>query len=328
MEEQRPRVSVICTCFNKGPWIRQALDSIANQKTSFPFEVIVVDDASTDGSPSVIELFRQAHPDITKVIFHEKNQGIANTWLEACELASGDYIARLDGDDYWTDEAKLEVQVSALEESDDARCCCTDFDFVDAEGGTIHLGVLASGVVTKVDSYEQMLATKGLTCPSTWLVESRLMQEANEGLELDVADDTFSLQLEMFRKTRLLRIEKAMCAMRINEGSDSRPRSHEDAEKRFDGLMHQQISYLEKYSDAKYKDIARYCIERDAELELYIFDLQTIERELRSYAVDLRNTVEQRDGELEKMRNSCNVIRPVKNAVRSVFRHLRISRSR
>lgn len=325
MKEQKPKISVICTCFNKGPWIRQALDSIVAQKTSHSYEIIVIDDASTDGSAAVIELFRNAHPDNTRVISHESNQGIASSWLEACKIAQGDYFARLDEDDYWTDELKLEAQVSALEDSADSRWCSTDFDMVDAEGSVIHSNVLASGVVEIVSSYEQMLATKGLTNSSTWLVDARLMREVNKGLEMGVADDTFSLQLDMFRKTRLLRIEKSMCAMRINEGSDSRPRSHEDARERFEGLKQQQIAYLEKYSDAKFGDVARYCIERDAELELYIFDLQTIERELRSYAVDLRNTVEQRDAELERMRNSRNIIRPVKNIVRSVFKHFKNS---
>lgn len=117
MEPNLPLVSICCVAFNHEEFIAKALDSFLSQKTSFLYEIIVHDDASTDKTPSIIQDYQQRHPDIVRSIFQSANKqstGVAIYPIVFAQ-AKGKYIATCDGDDYWTDENKLQIQVDYLE---------------------------------------------------------------------------------------------------------------------------------------------------------------------------------------------------------------------
>ncbi len=316
-------VSVICTCYNKQDWIRQALDSIVAQKADFPLEIIVVDDASTDGSLLEIEAFHDEHPDIVRVVTHAQNQGISRTWAEACSMAQGAYIARLDGDDVWTDETKLQAQVDALTNSTDSKWCSTDFDMMEQDGTIVVESALASGFVAMVDSYEQMLATKGLTNSSTWLVDTQLMNEVNNELDPDSADDTFTLQLEMFQRTKLTRVMKSMCAMRTVPGSDSRPKTDEMIRQRFEGLKKQQLVSLAKHPNVDYQKLSHMLIDACAEHEIKVEQLWQHAGRLEAKIAYLEERIAQLEENVHGYENSRNFIRPIQNAAKSILPHKR-----
>lgn len=111
-------VSVCCLSYNHEDYIRQCLDGIVMQQTSFRFEVLVHDDASTDKSQQIILEYSQKYPDIIKPILQKENQykkgeGILGKFL--FPKCSGKYIAFCECDDYWTDNNKLQRQVDFLE---------------------------------------------------------------------------------------------------------------------------------------------------------------------------------------------------------------------
>ena len=115
-----PVVSVICCTYNHEPYIRQCLEGFMMQKTDFPFEVLVHDDASTDNTSSIVKEFEAKFPDIIKPIYQLENQyhkkiDILTTYLFS--RAKGRYIALCEGDDYWTDPLKLQKQVDFLEQN-------------------------------------------------------------------------------------------------------------------------------------------------------------------------------------------------------------------
>ena len=124
----KPLVSVICTVYNKAPWLNQTIDSFLNQKTTFPVEILLIDDASTDDSPSIIKYYADCYPEKIRAIYNSSNLGIARTWVKVCKLAKGQYIARCDGDDFWLDNLKLEKQVKLLAETPQSKWCNTDFE--------------------------------------------------------------------------------------------------------------------------------------------------------------------------------------------------------
>ena len=128
------KVSIICTNYNKEAWIEEAIQSFLNQKCNFEYEIILVDDASSDHSPQIIERYAKLFPEKIKTVFHQENLGITKTWIEVCKLAQGDYIARCDGDDYWTDEYKLQKQVEILDKSETSSWSCSDFDIISESG--------------------------------------------------------------------------------------------------------------------------------------------------------------------------------------------------
>lgn len=125
-----PLVSIICLTYNHEPYIRECLDGFVMQKTDFTFEVIIHDDASTDGTTDIIKNYSAKYPDIIKPIIRTENQYSKHhdfsIIMKSCsERCSGKYIAFCEGDDYWTDPYKLQKQVDFLESHPDYGLCYT-----------------------------------------------------------------------------------------------------------------------------------------------------------------------------------------------------------
>jgi glycosyltransferase involved in cell wall biosynthesis len=113
--EAKPLVSIACPTYNHENFISDAIDGFIMQKTSFTFEIIISDDSSSDGSLKIIEAYRERYPHLIKVLRNSKNRGAVKNWIKVIKSCKGKYIALCDGDDYWTDEFKLQKQVSTLE---------------------------------------------------------------------------------------------------------------------------------------------------------------------------------------------------------------------
>ena len=123
-----PLVSICCLTFNHVSYVLQALDGFLMQKTSFDYEIIIHDDASTDGTQEIIKAYQENYPEIIKPILQSENQyskGIKPIFKYVFPRAQGKYIAMCEGDDYWTDPLKLQKQVDFLERNLDCSFCFT-----------------------------------------------------------------------------------------------------------------------------------------------------------------------------------------------------------
>ena len=119
-------VSVICLAYNHEEYIEDALKGFAMQETQFPFEVIVHDDASTDGTANIIKKYEKKYPDLIKAIYQSNNQfsqkvSILRTFVYP--IIRGNYIAFCEGDDYWTDPHKLQKQIEILNKHPEINAC-------------------------------------------------------------------------------------------------------------------------------------------------------------------------------------------------------------
>ena len=115
-------VSVVVICYNQASYIRECLDSILMQKTTFPFEVKVYDDASTDGTADILREYGRKHKNLELNLYKENNfaKGLAYYGeKQGYMTARGKYIATCEGDDYWTNPLKLQKQVEFLESHPD-----------------------------------------------------------------------------------------------------------------------------------------------------------------------------------------------------------------
>ena len=265
------KVSIICTNYNKGDWVREAMDSFLNQKTNFGFEIIIIDDASTDHSYEIIQEYQNKFPEKVRTFRNEVNLGITRTWKKVCQEAKGQYIARCDSDDFWTDPLKLQKQVDLLDASTDSLWSNTEFDMVDLDGNLIQKDAFANKALPLIDSYEEMLVMKGMTMASTWLVDTTLMKEVSNQISDTAADDTFELQLELFKRTKISFLSDSTTVYRMNLGSDSKPMTLETAERRFTGILDSQIKYLNKYPDQDIQRISHLALVKDRDLDILVF---------------------------------------------------------
>lgn len=115
-----PVVSIICLTFNHEVFVEDALRSFLFQKTSFRFELLIHDDASTDETRKILERYKANYPRLIKLVLQDENQysRVGFVMLRyLLQMAKGRYIAICDGDDHWADELKLERQVGFLEEN-------------------------------------------------------------------------------------------------------------------------------------------------------------------------------------------------------------------
>lgn len=123
-----PLVSIKCMTYNHENYIAQCIDGFLMQKTNFPFEILIHDDCSTDKTESIVRDYETKFSKIIKGIYETENQwqkgcGAHHTKIDAA--IKGKYIAICEGDDYWIDENKLQMQVDFLENNPEYGMCYT-----------------------------------------------------------------------------------------------------------------------------------------------------------------------------------------------------------
>jgi glycosyltransferase involved in cell wall biosynthesis len=113
---QPPLLSAICLAFNHEDYISQALDGMLMQETDFPFEIVINDDCSTDNTVAILKEYAVKYPSIIRLILQKENQYSKGIKIETLLIkeAVGKYIAICEGDDYWTDPHKLQIQLDAM----------------------------------------------------------------------------------------------------------------------------------------------------------------------------------------------------------------------
>lgn len=139
---QEPVVSICCLVYNHEPFLRECFEGFVMQKTTFPIEILVHDDASTDHSADIIREYTAKYPDLFKPIYQTENQyskGVKVSATFQFPRAKGKYIALCEGDDYWTDPYKLQKQVDFLESHPEYVMCSHNHKIFYQEEHKYHL---------------------------------------------------------------------------------------------------------------------------------------------------------------------------------------------
>lgn len=124
------KVSVLMITFNHEQYIKQSLDSILCQETDFDYEIVVGEDCSTDGTRGILQSYQQRYPDRIKLLLPEKNLGMMANFMQTFSACSGEYIALLEGDDYWTSPLKLQLQADFLDSHPECAECFHDVEVI------------------------------------------------------------------------------------------------------------------------------------------------------------------------------------------------------
>lgn len=282
-----PLVSVRCFTYNHELYIAQALDGFLMQKTDFPFEIIVHDDASTDKTADIIKEYELKFPKIVKPIYEVENQyskhdgSLSRIMNSACK---GKYVACCEGDDYWIDETKLQLQFDELEKHPDCSICFCKVQQIDKNNiplkKTIPLqNEKVNKIITLKDfSYVQFYLGHWLFQTSSFFVRNDLLQI----YILEKPATCFSLfpygdmpiQLFMLLKGNGVYIDKIMSCYRVLSGGyNSKVLANpslrkKDKEQLINAMLsfdeytsHQYQSYINNWLIGQKIDIA--CINND-----------------------------------------------------------------
>jgi len=183
--DEIPLVSISCITYNHKQYIRDAIEGFLMQITNFPVEILIHDDASTDGTTEIIKEYEKRYPNLIKPLYEEENQwvkGRRGSVVFNIPRAQGKYIAFCEGDDYWTDPYKLQKQVDFLESHPDIGLIHTELDhYYVKEDRYVKNHWKTCGVINQSgDIYEDLLlGNKSMIYACTACLRKELLQDLN-----------------------------------------------------------------------------------------------------------------------------------------------------
>ena len=256
MEINTIEVTVGCICFNQEKYIRKTLDGFVRQKTNFNYEILIHDDASTDNTANIIREYQKKYPEKFVTILQDQNQhklGKKITSEFIFPNAGGKYLALCEGDDYWTDEFKLQKQYDIMEKNPNCSICTHKIIKVREDGQETNVqfppikiepGIICSEeyIVLRLKSW--MFQTCSYFVRTEYVRE--LIEEKPDFYTLSPVGD-LPLELYLMTKGNLYYIDKVMSHYRLKSDTSVTKRDGSDisrTKKRNDRI----VASLEKYN--------------------------------------------------------------------------------
>lgn len=245
-EIQEPFVSICCITYNQEKYIKDTIEGFLMQKTEFPFEIIIHDDASTDMTADIVREYEKKYPEKIKPIFQKENQyskGV-KPFLLPFKISKGKYIAICEGDDYWTDSLKLQKQIAEMEKNPE---CHISFHpaiekWEDGSKGNIIFGLHSKEI--KIFTIEEVIFGGGLFMPTASIVinkkvVSRIISFFDVAHQAHVGD--YFIQILGAENGGALYLSDIMCVYRKNAIGSFSERQLKDSK----FLSSSTISYID-----------------------------------------------------------------------------------
>ena len=172
-----PLLSIVTITYNHEPYIRKCIEGILMQQVNFTMEFIIAEDCSTDGTLAICKEYAEKYPNLIQLITSENNVGVIANERRAMKAAKGKYIAFCEGDDYWTDQLKLQKQVDFLEEYPDYSVTfhrCKHYNVVEGTTKDDQCGFLFQNNEEGVDVTVEMFFEKWITQPLTMVYRASM----------------------------------------------------------------------------------------------------------------------------------------------------------
>jgi glycosyltransferase involved in cell wall biosynthesis len=293
------KLSVLMMTYNHDKFIAQALDSVLMQEVNFEYEIIIGEDCSQDNTREILLKYQNKYPDKIRLLLHEKNIGAAGNQIACMKACTGEYIAMLEGDDYWTDPHKLQKQVDFLESNHDYTLCFHSVSILNSDGCMIHQ---SRETYQNKDTFSFEDYINGFynhTCSLLIRNDQLAFTPIYEGI-LPPRDNT--IQLLSAEKGNAYYIDKVMSCYRIHVNGCWTTLS--EVERLKEG-MNYQIALLKHYASTKYKvlfinafykntlyGLKRLMINKKYDLFLlYFFSLIFCTIKYRSFSILVKNIV-------------------------------------
>jgi glycosyltransferase involved in cell wall biosynthesis len=209
-----PVVSVCLITYNHEKYIRKAIESVLQQRTLFSYELIIAEDCSTDNTRNIIQEYSKKYPSIIRLILQEKNVGPENNFIDLLSSAKGKYIAYFEGDDYWTDNEKIQKQVEFLENHPEFVLVFHNVDVVSQEGKFISK-VYPKKRKQVIKFIDLVKGDYTKTCSSIFRNDLRKLRPIFDKV---LRPDDTTLYMLLLDGSSAYYIEDSMAAYRIHEG--------------------------------------------------------------------------------------------------------------
>lgn len=239
-----PLVSISCITYNHAPYIRECLDGFMMQKCDFDFEVLIHDDASTDGSQEIIKEYQERFPNVINPILQTENQWSRGVRGMNAKFnyprANGKYIALCEGDDYWTDPLKLQKQVDFLEENKDFGLVCTHRHSSEKKGEKLSTNI-------EITPFDILHHNPIATLTTMFRISIVRQIEMNHGFKMG----DYPLWLELVKRCRIMKLKDNTAVYRILENSAS---ARNDINKRIEFVkdsLKVTLTYIDDFPLAK-----------------------------------------------------------------------------
>jgi glycosyltransferase involved in cell wall biosynthesis len=262
-----PLVSIICTAYNHETYIKDALEGFVIQKTSFPIEIIVHDDASSDNTANIIRAYEAKYPELFTNIYQTENQyskGKGDVARIIFSAARGKYIALCEGDDYWVDPYKLQKQFDFLESNPEYGMVHTNLDVYYEETNSFKRSFHSENDVKLRGSIFETLLVDNPIATVTVMFRREYLNHINlDNLSRFKMGDLF-IWLEIAKHSKIGYIDDVTSVYRIHFNSLSQ---HNGGLKR--------MEFLISSFHLKYYFIGEYGCSRDTEETVYRKALNT-----------------------------------------------------
>ena len=246
-----PLVSVLCLTYNHEKYIRDALEGFVNQKTNFPYEVFVHDDASTDNTAEIIREYADKYPDIIKPIYQKENQyskGISILTTFIFPRMKGKYIAFCEGDDYWCNENKLQLQADWLESHPDYSFCVHNTKLVNCVNGKEQL--ISAYQEDRDIPVEEIIQWKsGLVQTSSYMFRKEYAEIPSVFSVKGIGDYPRALYLAMCGKVRYLSKVMSVYRYLTSESWSMKTYKSTDADQKYIIHCKDRIDMLERVNE-------------------------------------------------------------------------------
>lgn len=253
------KVSVCVPTYNHENYIASMLEGALMQRTNFPFEIVVGDDASTDRTQEIIRRFEVENPGRIRSFLHIENQGPAepkefagrNNVLALLKACRGEYVAMCEGDDYWTDPFKLQKQVDFLDANPDYAICHHHVEVIYEDGSPSHLFNRADQSLTS--SIEDLLEDRWFMATASWMYRNYFLTQDFADWHAKAAAGDWALMIQIAAKGKIGFLPETMGIYRKHQGGLSHV--HADTNRKFLENRKQMFERVNAWTDFHYNEI-------------------------------------------------------------------------
>jgi len=248
-----PKVSVRIVTYNHERFIAQALDSALAQKINFPYEIVIGEDNSSDNTRKIVQDYQRRHPEIIRSFLNDRNIGARANTHNMRQECRGEYIAFLDGDDYWTAEHKLQKQADFLDQHPECTICFHNAQMVFDNGRKAQ--VYHKEPLKTIMEAEDILPSNIMPSCSMMFRNNIFKTIPHEFAHVPFGD--WPIQICLIKKGKACYIDEIMGAHRFHSGGMWTEGGKEDPEVKIRQIQAFLLFYqaADVYLEHKYKDL-------------------------------------------------------------------------